>query len=261
MSARIKVEQVAAIATVTIVNPEKHNALTRAMWLEMKSAFETLSADAHLLAVVIRGAGEAAFSAGADISEFEETRGSFAQVVDFHENVVGAALQAIASFPVPVVAQIAGACMGGGLEIACVCDLRIAGESARLGAPVARLGFPLAMGETEALFALAGAAVTAELLLEGRVYYAREAAAKGLLTRVVADTDVESEAQAAAQRIAEMGPWATRSHKRQIRRLSRDPSPVTLDERMAVYAFAETEDYRIGYRAFLDKRKPQFSGK
>jgi enoyl-CoA hydratase/carnithine racemase len=150
---------------------------------------------------------------------------------------------------VPVVALIQGACAGGGLEIAAVCDLRIAGRSARLGIPINTLGFSLALGETQALVRLAGAAVAAELLYEGRMLDAPEALAKGLLTRVVDDAQAEAEAMAA------------REHKRQLRRLARDPSPVTHAERLASYAFADTQDYRTGIRAFLDKTTPVFTGR
>lgn len=259
--ARIVVEEAGGIARVTIANAARLNALTRAMWLDLRAAFEALGTRPDLRVVLIRGEGGKAFSAGADIAEFSATRSTFDQVVDFHENAVGAALGAIGACPVPVLAQIQGSCMGGGLEIACVCDLRIAGESARLGAPVARLGFPLAFGETEALFRLAGPAVCAELLLEGRSFAAAEALAKGLLSRVVPDGKVAEEAEAAAAAIAAMSPWAIRSHKRQLSRLTRDPSPVRREERMDVYAFAHSDDYRIGVEAFLAKRKPEFTGR
>ncbi len=183
------------------------------------------------------------------------------QVIEFHESCVRGALTAIVECPVPVVAAIGGACMGGGLEIAAACDLRIAGDSSRFGAPVGRHGFPLAFAETQALFRMVGPATLAELLLEGRILDAREASAKGLVTRVVPDAQVASEAQATARRICESSPLAARSHKQQIRRLTIDTSPVTPEERMGVYAFADSEDYQIGYRAFLSKRKADFVGR
>jgi enoyl-CoA hydratase/carnithine racemase len=148
-----------------------------------------------------------------------------------------------------------------GLEIASVCDLRIAGESSRFGAPVGRHGFPLAFAETQALFRIVGPAVMAELLLEGRILDAREAFERGLVTRIVPDGEVASEAYATAQRICESSPLASRSHKQQIRRLTVDTSPVTSEERMRVYAFADSEDYQIGYSAFLSKQKAKFVGR
>jgi enoyl-CoA hydratase/carnithine racemase len=231
------------------------------MWGELKSAFDKASADAALRCIVIRGDGDEAFSAGADMSEFERVRSTREQVIEFHESCVLGALTAITDCPVPVVAAIGGVCMGGGLEIAFVCDLRIAGESSQFGAPVGRHGFPLAFAETQALFRIVGPATMAELLLEGRILDASEAFAKGLVTRIVPDAELASEAHATAQRICESSPLASRSHKQQIRRLTLDTSPVTSEERMRVYEFANSEDYQIGYRAFLSKQKAKFVGR
>lgn len=261
MAGQISASLEGEIATVTISQPGKRNALTVEMWGELKSAFEKAGADATLRCIVLRGDGDEAFSAGADMSEFERVRSTREQVIEFHENCVLGALTAITECPVPVVAAIGGVCMGGGLEIAAVCDLRIAGQSSRFGAPVGRHGFPLAFAETQALFRIVGPATMAELLLEGRILDAREALAKGLVTRIVPDVEIASEAYATAQRIYESSPLASRSHKQQIRRLTVDTSPVTSEERMRVYAFADSEDYQIGYRAFLSKRKANFVGR
>ena len=261
MAGQIRVTLEGEIATVTISQPDKRNALTVEMWGELKSAFEKASADTALRCIVLRGEGDEAFSAGADMSEFERVRSTREQVVEFHESCVLGALAAITECPAPVVAAIGGVCMGGGLEIAAVCDLRIAGESSRFGAPVGRHGFPLAFAETQALFRIVGPATIAELLLEGRILDAHEALAKGLVTRIVPDAEVASETYATAQRICESSPLASRSHKEQIRRLTVDTSPVTSEERMRVYAFAESEDYEIGYRAFLSKQKARFVGR
>ena len=260
MNPRIDVLLDGPVAHVTIANKARRNALTVALWDELKAAFERLAADEPLRCIVVRGDGNA-FCAGADMSEFEHVRSTHAQVERFHEEHVLGALTAIAECPVPVVAAIGGVCMGGGLEIAAVCDIRIASESALFGAPVGKLGFPLAFAETQAVFRLVGPAVLSELLLEGRVFDAAQALAKGLVSRVVADEDLAAEAEATTARICETGPLAAREHKRQIRRLMRDASPVSREERMAVYSFADTEDYRIGYRAFLEKKKPRFVGR
>jgi enoyl-CoA hydratase/carnithine racemase len=133
MAGQISVSLEAEIATVTISQPGKRDALTVDMWGELKSAFDRASADAALRCVVIRGDGDEAFSAGADMSEFERVRSTREQVIEFHERRVLGALTAIVECPIPVVAAIGGVCMGGGLEIAAVCDLRIAGETAAFG--------------------------------------------------------------------------------------------------------------------------------
>ncbi len=257
---RIGLSQSGFIATVTIENPGRRNALTVAMWEALRAVFADLRQSDTLRCVVLRGAA-GNFAAGADISEFEQVRATREQVTAFHEQCVSGALRAIHDLPVPVIALIEGACAGGGLEIASVCDLRIAGRGARLGIPIRLLGFPLALGEMEWLYRLAGPALTAELLFEGRMLDAQTAWAKGLLTDVVDDADVERRAQAAAEAVAQSAPLAVRALKRQLRRLMEDPSPVTREERLASYAFADTQDYRTGLRAFREKTRPEFVGR
>ncbi|HEY2926739.1 enoyl-CoA hydratase/isomerase family protein, partial [Piscinibacter sp.] len=160
----------------------------------------------------------------------------------------------------PVVAQIHGICVGGGLEIAGLADLRICGESSRFGVPINRLGLVMAYAEIGALIRLAGEAVALEILLEGRVFDAREALSMGLVSRVVPDDQVARVAQATAQRIAAGAPLVARWHKRFARRL-RDPAPLTAAEIEEGYACFGTEDFRIGYQAFLAKTTPEFKGK
>jgi enoyl-CoA hydratase/carnithine racemase len=157
--------------------------------------------------------------------------------------------------------MIHGPCAGGGLEIACMCDLRIAGESARLGVPINRLGFPIAYDELAALLPLTGRAVALEILVEGRMWDAKEALAKGLLTRVVPDAGLEREAYASARRIAEGAPLVNRWHKRFVRRLAPQPAPLTSAEIEENFAYFATEDYRIGMDAFAKKQKPRFKGR
>lgn len=255
MSGRISVRESGDVALVELCNETKLNALSFAMWQELRRAISDLSQDPALRCIRIKGAGEQAFSAGADISEFADTRSTFEQVVAFHEDGVGACLDAFLACPIPIVAEISGACMGGGLEIACACDLRLADETARFGAPVGRLGFPLAFGETQGLFALVGPSVAAELLLEGRILSASEALQRRLITRLSSTGSLAGDVDSAIANICKSGRWAARSHKHQLRRLTRDPSPVTREERMAVYGFAATDEYREGIRRFLDRKQ------
>ena len=166
----------------------------------------------------------------------------------------------LAACPVPLVAQIHGICVGGGLEIAALCDLRICGESSRFGAPIKNLGLVMAYPEMAPLVRLAGIAVALEILLEGRVFDAAEAMQKGLVTRVVADAEVGAEARATAERIAEGAPLAARWHKKFARRLA-DGTPLTAAEHDECFDCFDTEDFRIGYAAFLAKRKPEFTGR
>jgi enoyl-CoA hydratase/carnithine racemase len=257
-TATVQCECTGQIATVTLSNPDKLNAMDAAMWQELGRVMLRLAADADCRCVVLRGAGEA-FVAGGDLEELRQARATADRALAYHE-AVGDVLQAIQSCPQPTVAALQGPCVGAGLEIACACDLRIAGQSARFGAPVMKLGFSMYPGELAGLLALAGPALTREILLEGRLLTAAEALEKGLLTRVVADAEVHAEAAATARRIAAGAPLVARWHKQWIARLL-DPAPLSQAEKRASFAFIDSADYREGIAAFLEKRAPLFSGR
>jgi enoyl-CoA hydratase len=256
----IVVERDGVIATVTLSNPGKLNVLTVAMWRALARALDALSADPALRCVVVRGAGSEAFAAGADIAEFAAERDNLEQGRRYHREYVHGALRAVGECPHPTVAMIHGPCVGGGLEIACACDLRISGESGRFGVPIGRLGFAIAYDELAAVLPLTGRAVALELLLEARVWEAREAFEKGLLTRVVPDAGLADEVYASARRIAESAPLVNRWHKQFIERLAVRAriGPEEWDEGFACF---DTTDYREGVAAFLAKRKPHFKGR
>ncbi|MBE7423021.1 MAG: enoyl-CoA hydratase/isomerase family protein [Zoogloeaceae bacterium] len=249
------------VATVTLNNPAKLNAVNASMWRRLRVVMEELSADESLRCVVLRGAGEAAFAAGGDIEEFLTLRDTLERALVYHEEWVARALDAVRDCRHPTVALIQGACIGGGLEIAGQCDLRICGRSARFGAPINKLGFSMAPGELTGLLALAGPAVALEILLEGRILGADEAYEKGLVTRVVDDELVAEEAYATARRIAAGAPLAARMHKKLVRRLTAVPQGLTFEETKASFAFLDSEDYREGLSAFFEKRAPVFRGK
>jgi enoyl-CoA hydratase/carnithine racemase len=246
------------IATVTLANPGKKNALDAAMWQQLETTFTTLDADDGLRCVILQGAGES-FAAGGDLAEFRDARADVDCALAYHAQV-GAALAAIMRCRHPVVALILGPCVGGGLEIAAACDLRIAGASAQIGAPINRLGFSMYPEELAALLQLAGPAVVKELLLEGRLLGAQEAYEKGLLTRVVADAAAADEALATARRIAAGAPLVARWHKQWIARLQQGGA-LSPEELRASFAFLNSADYAEGLAAFLEKRRPMFEGK
>ena len=259
MADTILVERAGHIATVVLNRPEKLNALTRPMWRRLGEAFTGLSNDDTVRCVVIRGAGTKAFAPGNDIGEFATERSNVEQARAYGEDM-RRTIEAIAGCRHPVVAQIHGICVGGGLEIAGLADIRICGESSRFGVPINRLGLVMAYAEIGSLISLAGEAVAMELLLEGRVFEAKEAFEKGLVTRVMPDDQVEKEARETAQRIADGAPLVARWHKKFARRL-RDPKPLTEEEYLEGFDCFGTEDFRIGYQAFLAKQKPEFKGK
>lgn len=261
MSGEILLTRDGPLATVTLSNPPKLNALTVAMWRELATVMQQLSAEDDLRCVVLRGAGTEAFAAGADIAEFATERNNAAQGKVYHRELVYGALRAVGECRHPTVAMIHGACAGGGLELACQCDFRLAGHSARFGVPINRLGFAIAWDELAALLPLVGRAVALEILVEGRVWGAEEAEAKGLLTRLVPDAELAAETQATVQRICAGAPLVARWHKQFVRRLTPQPAPLSDAEIDANFDYFSTDDYRIGYDAFINKQKPRFTGR
>ena len=259
MADTILLERDGAIATVVLNRPEKLNALTRPMWKRLGETFSELSADDTVRCIILRGAGTKAFAPGNDISEFATERSNVEQARGYGEDM-RRTIEAIDGCRHPVVAQIHGICVGGGLEIAGLCDIRICGESSRFGVPINKLGLVMAYAEIGSLISLAGEANALEILLEGRVFDAKEAKDKGLVTRVVPDDQVEKEARETAQRIADGAPLVARWHKKFARRL-RDSKPLTPEEYDEGFQCFGTEDFQIGYQAFLAKEKPGFKGK
>ncbi|MGO4305586.1 enoyl-CoA hydratase/isomerase family protein [Cupriavidus sp. RAF12] len=248
-----------AIVTLVLNRPAKLNAFTLDMWRQLGEAFRALSADASVRCIVVRGAGERAFSPGNDIGEFATTRANKPQAVAYGA-VMHATAQAMLDCPHPVVAQIHGICVGGGLEVAAMADIRICGESSRFGAPIKNLGLVMAHAEMAPLIRLIGTSRTLELLFEGRIVGAAEAYAMGLVSRVVSDDKVADEALATAARIASGAPLVARWHKRFARQLA-EGKPLAPADIDAAFDCFDTEDFRTGYRAFLAKETPAFSGR
>ncbi|MGO1120094.1 enoyl-CoA hydratase/isomerase family protein [Rhodovibrionaceae bacterium A322] len=258
MSDNILLQQDGAIVQVIINRPEKRNAFNLETWRQLGEVVEEVNRREDVGCLILRGAGGRAFAAGADISEFEQNRYSAEQAAAYSA-VMHPALQAVEQSPHPTLALIEGACAGGGLELACLCDLRLCNESAGFGIPINRIGHVLPYEAMLPLVRLVGRAVVLEILLEGRIFKAREAYEKGLVNRILPDESFEEEAMKTARRIAEGAPLAARWHKSFSRR-AEDPTPLTPEERLAPFASCDTADYREGVRAFLAKEKPSFSG-
>jgi enoyl-CoA hydratase len=245
MTDLVLLERDGEIAKVTLNQPAKLNAVNNRMWTRLREIFTDLDGEEDLRCIVLAGAGERAFSVGADISEFEENRSTIEKARQYHDRT-HAAMQAILCCRHPVIAQIRGLCVGGALELTTTCDLRICGESARFGIPVKRLGLVVSYAELKPLVDLIGPANALEILLEGRIHGAADALRMGLVNRVVADAEVE--------------PLAARWHKKFTRRIVQ-PEPLSDDEMAESFHCFETEDFRAGYRAFLAKTMPEFRGR
>lgn len=237
--------QDAAIARVTLSHEGKLNAMSRAMWVALREVFESLQADARWRCVVVEGQGEA-FCAGGDISEYPAFRFDPAQLKHFHEVEVWGALSAMLACDVPVVAAIRGACMGAGVEIASCCDIRLAADTAVFGAPIARLGFPMADKEARLVARAVGDLTAREMLLSAATLPAAEMKQRGFLNRVVPPADLADRVSEAAAHIAALAPQAARMNKRQLRGDA------------AGYDWADSAEHREGITAFLAKRKPAF---
>lgn len=259
MAAEIHVRRDNYIATVILDNQSKLNALNMAMWRQVADVMNALSAEDDLRCIVMRGAGNKAFAAGADISSFENERATPKQAALYHETI-DAAMRATLECRHPVVAMIGGVCIGGGLELASTCDIRICGEGSRFGVPIKWLGVTMNYGELKCLLQLVGPAAAREILLEGEIFGAGRAREMGLVNRIVPDDQVEAEAYATAERIAAGAPLAARWNKKFIRRLL-DPRPLSREELAESYAAMETEDFKIGVEAFLAKKRPVFVGR
>lgn len=266
MPGEIQFEQHSMVAQVTVSHPARFNAMSRVMWRELRTVFEQIQASTDLRCVLVRGEG-ANFCSGGDISEYTGFRFNAQTLQDFHENEVWGALKAMLDCDVPIVAQIEGNCMGAGLELASCSDLRLAGASARFGAPIGRLGFPMAPREAALVAREVGATTARQMLLEATVFSAPEMMARGFLSRVMPDDKLAAEASATVQRIVALAPQAARLNKQSLRALN---TPLALSDTELVatlsvanngqsaYAYADSPEHREGISAFLAKRKPVF---
>ena len=260
MSKLIKVNQKNNyLAEVVLNRPNKLNAMTKPMWIELGKVFKKLSKNNELRCIIIRGKGGKSFSPGNDIGEFKEERSSSKLAKDYGKYLHGT-LGQILNCPIPTVALIEGICVGGGLEIAGCCDIRICGKSSRFGVPIKRLGLTMAAKELEVLLKVTNYSTAMEILFEGRVFSAEEAFEKKLVNRVVHDKDVEKEAYKSAELICEGAPKVARWHKQFAKNILKN-GKVTEKINSLGYKCYDTEDFKIGYKSFLNKTKPKFKNK
>ncbi|MEM9705833.1 MAG: enoyl-CoA hydratase-related protein [Pseudomonadota bacterium] len=255
----IQVDRSEGIVTVTLNNPSKLNAMTRAMWIQFAEVWEELNEDQETRCIVVTGAGDRGFCPGNDIGEFEAFR-SNAEKARALSEIMNRGREAMLSCPFPVVGKIRGACVGGGLEIAAMCDMRICSDNSRFGAPLNRLGLTMAYEEMLPIWRIADRPTMFEFLVEGRIIDALDAKTRGLVNRVVSAENLDEEVSATAQAIGDGPPLVHRWHKRFFNRLERD-IPLTDADHDEHYLAFETQDYQTGYKSFLAKTKPVFRGR
>lgn len=258
MTGVVLLEVKGPVAFVTLSHPGKLNAMSRAMWRELRAAFERIQQSAALCCVLVRGEG-GQFCAGGDISEYAGFRFEEAGLRAFHEDDVWGGLQAMLDCDVPIVAQIEGNCMGAGVEIACCCDIRIAGDTAKFGAPIAKLGFPMAPREAALVMRAAGELTAREMLLSAAVLGAAEMKQRGFLNQVAPGQDVEALVMACVDRTCALAPGAARLNKQAFRALAPTGSAQPATDLIATaYRYAPSAEHREGIAAFTEKRLPRF---
>lgn len=246
-----------AIATVTINRPAKRNALTLAMWKGVAAAFDELGRDRAVRAIILTGAG-GNFSVGADIIEFGQVRNSEAGVAEYERAVDGSGVSIMAA-PKPTIAAIDGYGLGGGCHLALACDFRFARSGAVLGIPAARLSIVYGVGSTQRLLALVGLSEAKRILFSARQIQADEALRIGLVDRI--EDDVVAAARAFALEMADNAPLSIAGSKKILDGLTSGPGTLDLKEIDATIVRAMTSrDYAEGRQAFVEKRRPRFTG-
>lgn len=257
-----------AVAEVVFNRPDQRNAISYDMWRRLAGIMSELADDSAVRCIVFRGAGGRAFSAGADIKDFDEHRYDSASAARYADAFDGA-LDRIEHCPIPTLAAIDGYCVGGGMELAAATDIRIASANSRFGIPVSRLGLTAGWDELRRLINVVGIATVKHLLLTGHIVDAEHALRAGFISQIVATDggsgpisshDIVSSLIAD---IASGAPLAARDHKLMIQRLSRNPDTATLtdDERALMFRVFDSEDFAEGVAAFKAKRKPRFRGR
>ena len=255
MSGHVRLKIDGAVARVTLSNPAKFNAMSRAMWRELRQVFTALQQRTDVRAVLVAGEG-GHFCAGGDIAEYSDFRFHPEGLCDFHENDVWGGLSAMMACDLPIVAQIEGNCMGAGVEITSCCDIRVAGQGARFGAPIAKLGFPMAPREAELVAREVGLATARQMLLEAAVLDAPTMLARGFLQTVLYNAEVPAGALQRAERMTRLAPLAARLNKQALRALAGGQGAEALLP--TAYDYADSPEHREGIAAFLAKRPPHF---
>ena len=255
MSGQVHCEIHGVLARVRLSHSGKFNAMSRAMWRSLRAVFLDLQHHHALRCVVVSGA-DGHFCAGGDIAEYPSFRFDEAALRTFHEDEVWGGLSAMLDCDLPVVACIEGNCMGAGMEIASACDVRMASTSARFGAPIARLGFPMAPREAALVARAAGELTAREMLLGAAVLDAAEMKQRGFLNQVAPAEELARSVEQQLDRMTQLAPQAARMNKQTLRALARGDGASGAS--MESYRYADSAEHREGIAAFMAKRPPNF---
>lgn len=261
MTDRILAEKRDGVGTLTVNNPERRNAVSLEMWRAAEAVLVDFRDDPGVRVVVVTGAGGRAFVSGADISKFDSERAT-AEAVAAYGAQTERVYALLHGFPKPTIAEIHGACVGGGVALAVCCDLRFCAEESRFGIPAARLGLGYGLRGMKRLADVVGPAFAKEMLFTARLFSAAEAHHMGLVNRVLPDAELGPHVAACAATIAGNAPLTIAAAKRALDEAMKDESErdVAAVEAMVEACFA-SEDYAEGRRAFLEKRPPVFRGR
>ncbi|MDG2028142.1 MAG: enoyl-CoA hydratase-related protein [Acidimicrobiales bacterium] len=252
----IRTERDGAIGTLIIDNPTRRNAMTADMYTAVPAAAAELVADPDIRVIILRGAGDEAFGAGSDISEFPTRR--LGDQAEAYDNAEHGAWEALAAIPLPVLAAIHGPCMGGGIAMALHCDVRIAAEGATFSVPPARLGLAYPQDALGRLIELVGPAQAKLLLYSARVFGTDEALSMGLVQAVTPMAELDAYVEKLAMQISRLAPITHRATKLSVDAFADEGLAASAaSARRDCYASA---DFREGVQAFLDKRHATFEG-
>ena len=249
------------VGVVTFNNPEKRNAMSLDMWEGLGHALIELRDDREVRVVILTGAGDKAFMSGADISQFEKTRHN-AQASEEYSKRSAAQRALLADYPKPTIACIRGFCLGGGMQVAMMSDIRIASEHSQFGIPAAKLGIAYGYDGLKHLVSLVGPSWARLLMYTGMRIDSAEALRIGLVDRVLPDAELWNATLEIARTIAGNAPLAIKAAKITIAQVLKDESHRDMDAVKAIgTACMDSEDFREGRQAFMEKRKPQFKGR
>ena len=262
MESDILVAQQSGVTTITFNRPNQRNAIGYEGWTQLRRILADVEEDDDARVVVLTGAGDEAFSAGADIKDFDRYR-SDSKGARKYSAAFDGALDALEALSKPTICLIKGYCVGGGCELTMAADIRIAADNSRFGIPVARLGLLVGYGEMRRLVNLVGTGNTTYILLSGRMLDASEALRIGLVNSVVPLDEIEEHTRLLAEEMVPLAPLSQSRHKQILQTVLRNPSltGLTPEEEELPFTNFDSEDFHEGRRAFVERRKPRFKGR